>query len=378
MEKSMTRRMVVMLVAVVGLLGLIGGVKYRQLQAGAAAAAAFRPPPEAVTTVRSPEARWPVTLSAIGTVAAVRGVTVSADLPGVVSTLAFESGQRVKQGQLLARLDSRQEQAQLQAAESHRELTQLRLQRAKILRAQGSVAQQALDVASAEDAQAAARVGEIRAVLERKQLRAPFAGVLGLRQVNVGQYLGSGQPVVALQALDQVHVNFAVPQQEVLRLEVGDTVEVYAEGLERTLEGRLTALDAVVDEATRSVQVQATVDNGEGLLRPGMFVNVRVRLGPETRVVTLPASAIHHAPYGDSIFVVSELQGPGGEKYRGVRQQPVKLGGSRGDQVAVLSGLEAGQEVVTSGTFKLRNGAAILVNNQLQPGNDPAARPENN
>ena len=374
----MTRRMVVMLVAVLGLLGLIGGVKYRQLQAGAAAAAAFRPPPEAVTTVRSPEAQWPVTLGAIGTVEAVRGVTVSADLPGVVASLAFESGQRVEAGQLLARLDRRQQQAQLQAAESQRELTRLRLQRARILRAQESIAQQALDVASAEDAQAAARVGEIRALLERKQLRAPFAGVLGLRQVNVGQYLGSGQPVVTLQALDQVHVNFAVPQQEVLRLEVGDAVELSAEGLERTLEGRLTALDAVVDEATRNVQVQATVDNREGLLRPGMFVNVRVRLGPETRVVTLPASAIHHAPYGDSIFVVAELQGPEGQKYRGVRQQPVKLGGSRGDQVAVLSGLEAGQEVVTSGTFKLRNGAAVLVNNQLQPANSPDARPENN
>jgi membrane fusion protein, multidrug efflux system len=374
----MTKRMVVMLVAVLGVLGLLGAVKYRQLQAGAAAAAAFQPPPEAVTTVRSPQEKWPVTLSAIGTVAAVRGVTVSADLPGVVAALSFDSGQRVKQGQLLARLDSRQEQAQLQAAESQRELTKLRLQRARILRAQESIAQQALDVASAEDAQAAARVGEIRAVLERKQLRAPFAGVLGLRQVNVGQYLGSGQPVVTLQALDQVHVNFAVPQQEVLRLEVGDAVEVSAEGLGRTLPGRLTALDAVVDPSTRNVQIQATVDNGEGLLRPGMFVSVRVRLGPETPVVTLPASAIHHAPYGDSIFVVAELQGPTGQKYRGVRQQPVKLGGSRGDQVAVLSGLEAGQEVVTSGTFKLRNGAAVLVNNQLQPANSATARPENN
>jgi membrane fusion protein (multidrug efflux system) len=217
------------------------------------------------------------------------------------------------------------------------------------------------------------------ATIDRKKIRAPFAGMLGIRQVNLGQYLSGGDPVVPLQSLDPVYVNFAVPQQEVARLRLGGVVQVSAEGLAGAPGvGSITAVDSVVDEATRNVQVQATLANPAGRLRPGMFVQAEVVRGGHDTVVALPASAISYAPYGDSVFVVSDLKGPQGESYRGVRQQVVKLGAARGDQVAVLSGVSAGEEVVTSGAFKLRNGAAVRVNNQVQPANDPAPSPEDN
>ena len=374
----MRKRMIVMLVAVAAFLFAIGGVKFRQIQAGMAMAASFQPPPEAVTTMKAPREEWPSALTAIGTVAAVRGVTVSADLPGVVESITFESGVAVREGQVLVRLDTRQERAQLTAAESQLDLARLNLDRARGLAEAGIVARADYDRVSAEHAQAAARVGEIRATIDRKQIRAPFAGILGIRQVDLGEYLSAGDPIVPLQAVDPLYVNFAVPQQDVPRLRVGSAVKVTAEGLGEEFTGRITALDSVVDPSTRNVQVQATLPNQKGRLRPGMFVDTHVVLGASTTVISVPASAISYAPYGDSVFVVGELEDPKGAKYRGVKQQFVKLGASRGDQVAVTSGLEAGQEIVTSGAFKLRNGAAVRVNNDVPMSNDPAPRPENN
>jgi membrane fusion protein (multidrug efflux system) len=230
---------------------------------------------------------------------------------------------------------------------------------------------------AAEAEQTEARVGEIRATIDRKRIRAPFAGVLGIRQVNVGQYLNGGDPVVSLQALDPIYVDFAVPQQEVGRVSVGHGVEVSGEGLAQAKgSGRVAAIDSIVDEATRNVRVRATFDNAARSLKPGMFVEARVALGAGTRSVTLPTSAIHYAPYGDSVYVVEEMQGPNGQSYRGVRQQVVRLGPSRGDQVAVLSGIAAGEEIVSSGVFKLRPGAAVFVNNEVMPENNAAPEPE--
>ncbi len=374
----MKKRMSVMLAVVVGVLGLLGFVKFQQIQAGMAMAASFQPPPEAVTTMLAPQEHWPATLTAIGTVAAVRGVTVSADLPGVVEAITFDSGHAVRAGQVLVRLDARQERAQLTAAESQRNLAGLNLDRARGLLAEGVIAQAEFDRATAEHAQADARVGEIRATIDRKQIRAPFTGALGIRQIDLGEYLAGGDPIVPLQATDPLYVNFSVPQQDVPRLRVGGAVKVSAEGIAEEFTARITALDSVVDAQTRNVQVQATLPNPGGRLQPGMFVETRVVLGATAPVIAVPASAISYAPYGDSVFVVAELEGPKGEKYRGAKQQFVKLGGSRGDQVAVVSGLQAGQEVVTSGAFKLRNGAAVNVNNAVRLSNDPAPRPENN
>jgi membrane fusion protein (multidrug efflux system) len=374
----MTKRMKVTVVSALAMVGALGSLKFVQIRSAIAQASSFQPPPEAVTTVVANGIEWPATLDAIGTVAAVRGVTVSADLPGIVEGIAFDSGRAVREGEVLVRLDTRQEEAQLAAALAQLELARLNLERLRGLAVEGITSQADYDRAVAEHAQARARAGEIRATIERKRIRAPFSGVLGIRQVNLGQYLNGGDPVVPLQALHPVYVNFAVPQQDVPRLKVGGEVSVRAEGLSAAFSGRITAIDSVVDEATRNVQVQATVPNPDGRLQPGMFVETQLDLGTGRKVVALPASAISYAPYGDSVFVVQEMKGQNGQPYRGVRQQVVKLGGARGDQVAVLSGLEAGSEVVTSGVFKLRNGAAVQVNNSVQPANDPAPRPEDN
>lgn len=374
----MAKRMILMLAFMAVLVTALGVVKFQQIQTAIAEGAAWQPPPEAVTTIVAGEDSWPARLTAIGTVTAVQGVTVSADLPGLVERIAFESGRPVRRGDVLIRLDTRQEQAQLTAAEAQRDLARLQLDRVQGLREKGVVSQAEYDSALAQHTQAEARVGEIRATIERKTIRAPFSGILGIRQVDLGQYLNPGDPVVPLQSLHPIHVDFAVPQQEVGRLRDGTEVAVSLEGdAAAPLAGRVTALDSIVDEATRNVQIQATFDNPDGVLRPGMFVEVQAVTGAGRPVIALPASAIHYAPYGDSVFIVEELEGPNGQSYLGVRQQFVRLDGSRGDQVAVVSGVEPGEEVVTSGAFKLRNGVAVLVNNEVQPANDPAPRPEN-
>lgn len=372
----MKKRMIIVLGGVAVFIAAIAFVKMRQVQAGIAQNASFQMPPESVTTVVSKQERWPATIESIGTVEAVHGVTVSADLPGMVSQIAFESGDAVRRGDVLVRLDTKQEQAQLRAADAQRNLARLNAERMRGLFQKGVTSKSEDDRFSAELTQAQARVGEVRATIERKTIRAPFSGVLGIRQVNLGQYLSGGDPIVPLQALDPLYVNFAVPQQQVADLKIGGDVRVTAEGTAIEAAGRITAVDSVVDEATRNVQAQATLRNPEGKLRPGMFVQAQVIVGASNPVVALPASAISYAPYGDSVFIVGDMKGPDGKPYKGVRQQVVKLGGSRGDQVAVVSGIKPGEEVVTSGVFKLRTGAAVVVNNKIQPSNSPAPKPE--
>lgn len=373
----MKRRMVLMLVVAAVFIATIAAIKTRQIQGAIKQGASFQPPPEAVTTIVARQEQWPTTWSSIGSVAAVHGVTVSADLPGIVEKILFESGQPVSAGAVLVRLDTRQEQAQLAAAQAAGNLTDLNLKRAKGLVEQGISAQADLDRLTAEQKQAQARVGEIRATVERKTIRAPFSGVLGIRQVNLGQYLEGGGPVVPLQSIRPVYVNFSVPQQQVAALKVGSRIHVTAEGAGNVAaDGLVTAVDAVINEATRNIQVQATFANADAKLRPGMFVKTSVGLGSADPAITVPTSAIKYAPYGDSVFIVENVTGPKGQKYLGVRQQFVKLGNSRGDQVAVLSGIKPGEIVVSSGVFKLRTGAAVNVNNKVQPGNNPAPKPE--
>jgi membrane fusion protein (multidrug efflux system) len=373
----MSKRMILMLAAAVTVIVGLGSVKYGQVRTAIAQASSFQPPPEAVTTIVATRDSWPTSLSAIGTVEAVQGVTVSADLPGIVARIAFDSGRAVAEGDVLVELDTSQERAQLAAAEAARDLARLNFDRHRGLVEKGVTSRADFDRWGAELKQAEARVHEILATIDRKTIRAPFAGTLGIRQIDLGQYLDAGDPIVPLQSLDPIYVDFAVPQQAVAALRPGAQVEVSDEGAGVSATGRVSALDSVVDEATRNVRVQAVFDNPDGRLRPGMFVEARVTTGAGSEVVALPASAIHYAPYGDSVFVVEELAGPDGAPYRGARQQFVKLGPARGDQVAVLSGVEAGAEVVTSGVFKLRDGAAVHVDNQVQPANSPSPSPEN-
>jgi len=374
----MAKRMLFMLVVMAAVIGGLGYFKLRQVQA-AVKSHAFVPPPEAVTTAVVKQETWPSTLNVVGTMAAVHGVTVSADLPGTVDQIKFDSGQWVEQGQVLVELDTRQERAQLAAMEAQRELAKINYARQEQLVKEGVISRSDYDKAIADQKQASANTAEIQAMIERKTIRAPFSGVLGIRQVNLGQYLAAGNPIVSLQSLNPIYVNFSVPQQLLSNVQAGHTVHIASDdlnGLEFT--GRVNAIDSVVDQATRNLQVQATLANPQNKLRPGMFVEVAVGVGAQRSVLPLPASAISYAPFGDSVFIVSELTGPDGKTYRGVRQQFVKVDGARGDQVGVVSGLKAGDEVVTSGVFKLRNGAAVAINNKVQPENNPAPKPEDN
>jgi membrane fusion protein (multidrug efflux system) len=400
----MAKRMILMLAATAALIAALGFVKFKQIQVAVAQGAAFQPPPEAVTTIVAKEEAWPATLNAIGTMAAVQGVTVSADLPGTVDRIAFDSGRPVRQGDVLAQLDTRQERAQLAAVEAQRELARLNFERMQGLLRENVISRAEFDRATAEQRGTEARVGEIRAAIDRKTIRAPFSGILGIRQVNLGQYLAGGDPLVSLQSLNPIYVNFGVPQQDAGQVGRGRAVRVTAGapspsastfakaaadksagqpppsasagpmGIEWT--GRVTAIDSTVDEKTRNVQVQATLANPDGALRPGMFVQTEVVLGASRPVISLPASAISYAPFGDSVFVVTDLKDPSGKSYRGVRQQFVKVGGARGDQIAIVSGVKPGDEIVTSGVFKLRNGAAVQINNKVQPANNPAPKPQ--
>ncbi len=368
----MAKRMILMLAVAVLVIAGLGFVKFRQVKAMMAVYAAYQPPPEAVTSIVARQERWPATIGSIGTVAAFRGVTVSADLAGVVDKILFDSGQAVKQGDVLVELDTREERAQLTAAEADRDLARVNHDRIRSLVSERVISQAEFDQADAEYKRSEARVGEIRASIGRKTIRAPFSGVLGIRQVNLGEYLAAGAAVAPLQAISPIYVNFAVPQQNVAVLKRNTAVRVSLEQDGHQSTGKVTAIDSVVDPATRNVQVQATFANSDGRLRPGMFVQVAADVGSGTDVIAIPASAISYAPYGDSVFVIQTLKNPKGESYRGVQQRFVKLGPARGDQIAVLSGISKGEEVVTSGVFKLRNNTAVLVNNAIQPSNSAA------
>ncbi len=373
----MAKRMILTVALIAAFMAALGFVKVRQFQAMAEQFAAMQPAPEAVTTVVAEQKHWPVTFGAIGTVAAVQGVTVSADLPGIVARIAFESGRPVQEGDVLVELDTRQERAQLAAAEAELELSRLNFERMKELVEQDAVSRAEYDTAAAAHKQAAARIQEIRATIERKTIRAPFSGALGIREVNLGQYLTGGGRVVPLQSLDPIYVNLGVPQQHAAQLRAGTTVRITPGDVDAAeYTGRITAVDSVVDEATRNVRVQVTLRNPRGRLRPGMFVQAQVRIGGTESLIALPGTAISYAPYGDSVFVVTDMKDSSGRTYRGVRQQVVTLAGSRGDLIGVRSGIAPGDEVVTSGVFKLRNGAAVQVNNTVQPSSDLAPTPQ--
>ena len=373
----MAKRMILMLVLVALAIGGLGFFKFKQFQGGMAAAANFAPPPVAVTTVTVKPEKWSSTFNVIGTMAAVQGVTVSADLPGTVDKIHFESGQWVKQGDILVELDTRQERAQLANMEASRDLAHINFGRMEQLVKQGVLAKSDYDTAISSQKVSDAQVAEVKATIDRKTIRAPFSGVLGIRQANIGQYLSAGSAIVALQSLDPIYVNFGVPQQDAGQIKMGSTVRISSDDVKaRPYTGKVTAFDSVVNESTRNIQVQATLSNPGGKLRGGMFVTVDVATGADRQVIAVPASAINYAPYGDSVYIVGDLKDPKGNTYRGVRQQFVKVAGSRGDQVAIISGLNTGDEVVSSGVFKLRNGAAIQINNKVQPTNNPAPKPE--
>ena len=374
----MTKRLILTLVIVAAVLGGLGYVKFRQVEVAIAQGAAFQMPATAVSTVVVQRETWPSTLTVIGTAAAIQGVTVSADLPGTIDKIHFESGQWAHEGDVLVELDTRQERAQLANLEAQRDLAVINYGRAQELDKAGVISHSDYDNASAQQKATEAQVGDIKAAIARKTIHAPFTGLLGIRQVSLGQYLAAGQAIVALQSVDPIYVNFGVPQQNIAEMRPGRVVRVTNGELPgMAFSGSITALDSVINEQTRNIQVQATLANKGNKLRPGMFVQVELPVGQPRQVMPLPASAINYAPYGDSVYVVTDMKDQKtGKTYRGVRQQIVKIEGSRGDQVAITSGLNPGDEVVSAGVFRLRNAAPVEINNTVKPSNSPKPTPE--
>ncbi len=357
---------------------LLANIKVLQAGAGKklADSGAFLPPPSAVTTYVVRQAQWQPTLRAIGSLEAVQGVTVAADLPGIVKDILFESGKTVRKGDLLVRLVTDQEQATLESAEANRDLAVYSLRRQKDLRQKNTNSQSDLDTADANERQAEAAVSNARAAIERKTIRAGFDGVLGIRKVNVGQYLNSGDPIVALQSMDPIYVNFTLPQQNLKDFGVDSEVRVRTDATgDQEFAGKITAINSMVDEATRNFQAQATIANHDGKLRPGMFANVDVIEAGSGNVLPVPSSAINYAPYGNSVFVLvhdmkpdkEDPLHPDGKPYLGVEQHFVTTGQTKGDLVAVIKGLKEGDEIVSSGVFKVQNKGAVQVNNTTKP-----------
>jgi len=334
------------------------------------------PPPETVTASVARADSWEANLAAVGTLTAVQGVTISADLAGKVASISFEPGAAAKRGDILVRQDTSTEEAQLPGAVAQVNLTRANLDRAEQLLARGIIAKVDRDNAVAASAQAEALANSIRSAISKKTVRAPFSGHLGIRQVNLGQHLGEGDPIVTLQSLDPIYADFTLPEQQLPSLRTGLTARLTADALPGlALKGKVTAVNPLVDPETRNIRVQATVANRDGRLRPGMFVNVAVVLPARQKVLAIPATAVLYAPYSNSVFVVEDdKEGKG----KVLRQQFVHLGERRGDFIAVTEGLKEGEAVATTGVFKLRNGQPVVIDNKLAPAFELAPRPDNN
>ena len=374
----MTKRIIFTSLGVLVLIGILGGIKSLQISRMVAIGSQSRPPPETVTTALLRSASWESLIISVGSLEAVQGVMLTAELPGKVTRIAFEPGTKVKAGDLLLQQDISSEEAQLRAAEATLALTKLDLERSSKLLATKAVAQAKYDADNARYKQAAAQIDGIRASIRKKSIRAPFAGSLGIRLVNLGQNLNEGEPIVSLQTIDPIFVNFSLPQQQLAQVKPGLKVRVTNDALPgQPIEGEITAISPEVDAATRNIRVQATVANRQEHLRPGMFVNVSVVLPAREAVLAIPTTAVLYAPYGDTVFVVDASKSEkGAEPVNVVRQKIVQLGEKRGDFVASLSGLDKGETVVSTGVFKLRNGQAVVVDNTLAPAFKLAPEPE--
>lgn len=377
MNKSITpeqkRQIIRTLIVMGGLTLVLGVIKGVQIMLAIAEGKRHGPPPEAVTTVIATSERWRDTFTTVGSFAAIKGATLSTQESGNVVRIGFDSGSKVIEGQVLIELDRSVEEANLQGARARLDLAKQNLVRAQTLRTQSAVSAANFEDAQARAKQAEAEVRSIQGIIERKTILAPFTGRAGIRAVNVSQYVVAGSPIVPLYSVDPIHFNFSVPQQVAPALRdskerVGISVDAFPG---RTFEGSITAVNPNISEVTRSVEVQATIPNASEDLLPGMFGEVRIELGELRDVIALPVTSIQYAPYGNSVYVVEPQQPTAGgaeqqeaqqaPMLRKVRQQIVQLGDRRGDFVAVLKGVQQGEEVVTLGTFKLRPDAMVIV-----------------
>jgi len=372
MKKVIIGIAIVLLVA-----GGLGGIKMLQFKALMAAAKSYSQPPETVSSTEVHEEKWQGTLTAIGSVTAVQGVVITPELAGTVREINFESGAVVAKGSLLVKLDTSSEEAQLRSLEAQVQWAKVSLDRQNSLRTNQLVSQSDYDSAEAAWKQAVANADAVRAIIEKKTLRAAFAGHLGIRQVNLGQYLDAGKLIVSLQSLTPVYADFSLPQQELGKLKPGMQVRITTDTYpDRKFDGTLLALNPDLDSTTRSVVLRATFDNPDQALRPGMFAKVEVLLPEEKTVLVIPATAVLSQPYGDSVYVIEPAPETIGQKPGlVVRQQIVRTGEARGDLITIKSGLKPGEHVVSAGGLKLRNGMSVTENNELVPKSEKSPHP---
>jgi membrane fusion protein (multidrug efflux system) len=326
-------------------------------------------PSVTVTSAPVKEENWAPMLSAVGSVSAAQGAVISAELAGIVSEISFDNGAEAKKGDVLMKLDASQEEALLRSATAEAQLARTDLERSRDLAMRKVVSSAELDSAQSKFTRLNAVVDQMRSNIAKKTLIAPFDGQLGIRQVNVGQMINAGQQVVGLTSLDSLYVDFALPEQHLSKLTKDLEVRVRADALPgREFKGKLTAINSMLDPVTRNVPLQATFENPDHALHPGMFAKVEVMLPETKKVIVIPGAAVSYAPYGDSVFVIEKQKDPKtGKESLVLRQQFVRIGETRGDFVSVTKGLKAGEEVVGTGVFKLRNGMVVTINNDLAP-----------
>lgn len=365
----------ILLIVSIGLLVFaVFAIKGMQFGAMAKAAEEMVMPPITVSTYAAEEQTWPNKLRAVGSIEPIQGVLLEAESAGIVESINFKNGQSVSVGDLLVQLDIGVEAAQLKSAQASARLAEVEFARAERLRKSGNVPQNALDRAIADLDRSNAEVENIQAVIDRKTIRAPFSGKVGIRQINLGQYVAIGAPLVSLQANEKVYVNFTLPQQALSKVDTGMTLSLKSDAFpDRSFEGSVTAISPLIDPVTRTVELQGTLDNPDGTLRSGLYVQVELDLPEEDKVIAVPATAIIYAPYGNSIYVVEKNE----DGALVAVQKFIRTGRSLGDFVSVKKGLAIGDEVVSAGSFKLFNGATISINNEMAPSPKVAPTPPN-
>lgn len=372
----MIKRMLIMLVLVGAVLGGLFGFKVFVNGKIKEAMAGMANMPQTISATKAASSEWQPTIDAVGSLRAMRGADLSLEVPGVVEEILFQSGDEVQAGQVLLRLRSDDEVSKLQSLEATADLAQITYDRdVKQFKAQ-AISQAIVDNDAANLRNAKAQVAQQKAIVEKKILRAPFAGKLGLRQVDLGQFLSAGTMIATLQSLDPIFVDFLLPQQAVAQLAVGAKVTAKVDAFpDRTFKGTITAINPKVETASRNVQVRATLPNADQKLLPGMFATVQLETGAPERLITLPQTAVSYNPYGSLVYLVDDKgKGADGKPQLTVRQVFVTTGATRGDQVAILKGVAEGDMVVTSGQVKLRNGVPVLIDNRVVPKNDPSPK----
>jgi len=373
----MTKRMILMLVVVGVIFGAIFGFQAFKAKMIKQFMASMKMPPVTVTAMKAELQPWQPQLSAVGSLRAVHGIDVTSEIGGLVRAVLFKSGDEARVGQVLVQLNADADIGLLRSLEASAELARIVYDRDQEQFKIQAISQATLDADAANLKGKEAQVAEQAAVVEKKTIRAMFDGKLGINFVNPGQYVNPGDKIVTLQSLDPIYVDFFLPQQYLSRVKIGQTVTVTTDAVPgRTFEGRITAVNPKVDTDTRNVQIEATIANAKHELLPGMYGSVTVESGAVEQYLTLPQTAVTFNPYGESVYIIEDGgKGPDGHPLLTVKQTFVTVGETRGDQVAILKGINPGETVATSGQLKLKNGSAVIIDNTIQPSNNPAPNP---